>query len=166
MNYDLPEYKHTQLLFITTTISCSSCALLVKSGGGLGMTLDLVHFLMLFLLFLLLLLLTHLNFSYFLRSETSVVATYTQDADENGNAVNNYLLSMTHFTSNSIILLNSKIETFNKSLSLSRRVQKVTASAHTLQFDASAQFTISLGSFYGVYSKYAQFNDQIVMTTP
>jgi hypothetical protein len=31
---DLPEYKHTQLLFITITISCSSCALLVKSCGG------------------------------------------------------------------------------------------------------------------------------------
>jgi hypothetical protein len=30
----LPEYKHTHLLFITTTISCSSCALLVKSCGG------------------------------------------------------------------------------------------------------------------------------------
>eukprot|EP01036_Dinobryon_divergens_P038145 gene38145-50017_t len=80
-----------------------------------------------------------------LKSDTgkSLIATYFQDAVDNGDPITSYALTITG---------GSRVDVVQ--IPVSHNVQKVVTSAHTLPFLQGSSFTLSLGSFYGKYSKY------------
>ena len=90
-------------------------------------------------------------------SGTSILATYSQDADPVGSAITGYQLkiqsSSSLLTGSSII---RRLDTSNSTvfLSTSFNIQSVTTSAFALPFSQGATFTLAVASFFGVFSTY------------
>jgi len=77
------------------------------------------------------------------RSKSSLLARFYQDADSNGAAITSYRVSY-----------NNGSVAHSVNVAPSNEVQRVYTYAHTLPFESDATFSLSLGSFYGVYNVY------------
>ena len=86
-------------------------------------------------------------------SSTAIAATFLMDASENGSPVSGYFLTLQRAQNPSVLSNDSMV--FNVALPVSYQVQQMTTAAHTLPFTPTSTFTLSVGSFYGVYNRYS-----------